>query len=178
MAYYLKKPYSNSEYENFILEYNHKKNMSIVFDDEKNLIALLPYEKYLNGEVLDFSKDYFSQKLLDLKNKKNKENLQKAIQTIENGFVVYKNLKFETNTQTLSDLIATILLLKTNNIESYTWLSKEDEIIDLSVEDFNSLCNQIASFKNVVWNNKYLTFKKQIDNAQTINELENIKIIY
>ena len=61
---------------------------------------------------------------------------------------------------------------------SYTWLSKDDKAVELTVEDFVTLGNLIAQYKNKVWNEKYLEYKTAIENAQTIEELNEIELDY
>jgi len=112
------------------------------------------------------------------KAKKHAENTTKAQQAIYNGYVIFKEAQFETNTQTCSDLTSTILLMQASGLESYNWLSKDDKIVTLTIDDFGSLGALIADYKNQVWNVKYLDFKSQIEQASTIEEVEEIEIDY
>lgn len=130
--------------------------------------------------IVDFrtTPEYIAEELSIAKIQKLAENTQKAKLAVENGFVTFKNAQFETNAQTVGDLTATMLLLQTGEIESYTWLSKDDKAVELSLEDFINLGNLIAAYKNNIWSEKYIAFKTAIENAETLEELEEIEINY
>lgn len=112
------------------------------------------------------------------KSEKQTENTIKAKQAVENGHVVFKNAQFETNAQTVGDLTATMLLMQASGLETYSWLSKDDLAVELTVEDFGTLGGLIAEYKNTIWQEKYIAFKNQIEQAETLAELEEIEIEY
>ena len=118
------------------------------------------------------------QKLAEAKSKKQAENTTKAKQAVENGHVVFKGAEFETNAQTVGDLTATMLLMQAGGMETYLWLSKDDKAVELSLEDFGTLGGLIAEFKNTIWQEKYLAYKTQIEQAETLETVENIVIEY
>jgi len=132
--------------------------------------------KVVDGVFKDISNT--AEYLAIVKGRKQNENTYKAQGAIENGFVVYKDAQFETNAQTVGDMTATRDLMKEKGIASWQWLSKDDQTITLTVEDFVDLGVLIATFKNQVWNVKYLGFKTQIQNAQTVAEVNAIVINY
>lgn len=143
-------------------------NPKYIIDDEKNII--------INSNFLE-------NELIKAKQKKLLQNTQLAKSAVENGFIEYKDTQIETNTQTVSDLIASMLILQTstqnseNNL-SYKWLSKDDKVINLSIDDFMVIGNLIAEFKNEIWNNKYIAYKKAIEEAVSVSEIDDIEIIY
>lgn len=118
------------------------------------------------------------QALVIKKQEKQQENTTKAQQAIQDGYVVFKEAQFETNTQTCSDLTSTMLLMQAAGIETYNWLSRDDKVVTLTLEDFGTLGGLIATYKNTVWNTKYVAFKQQIEAATTIEEVEAIVIDY
>lgn len=118
------------------------------------------------------------QKLSEAKIIKQAENTRLAKLAVENGHVVFKGAEFETNAQTVGDLTATMLLMQAGGMETYLWLSKDDQPISLSIEDFGTLGELIAEFKNTIWQEKYLAYKTQIEQAETIVAVENIVIEY
>lgn len=118
------------------------------------------------------------QKLLEAKIIKQAENTRLAKLAVENGHVVFKGAEFETNAQTVGDLTATMLLMQAGGLETYLWLSKDDQSISLSIEDFGTLGGLIAEFKNTIWQEKYLAYKSAIEQAETIAAVENIVIEY
>lgn len=122
--------------------------------------------------------DYEENQLARAKDLKNAENTAKAKQTIENGFVVYKNAEFETNAQTVGDLTATMLMLQQQQGKSVQWLSKDDKVVELSALDIGTLGGLIAEFKSDVWNEKYLFFKMLISQAETVEDVMGIQIDY
>ena len=120
----------------------------------------------------------YEQLLLEEKNKKHEENTRLAKLAVENGHVVFKNAEFETNAQTVGDLTATMLLMQAGEIETYLWLSKDDKAVELSLEDFGTLGGLIAEFKNTIWQEKYITYKTQIEQAQTVDAVNAIVLDY
>lgn len=118
------------------------------------------------------------QKLSEAKIIKQAENTRLAKLAVENGHVVFKGAEFETNAQTVGDLTATMLLMQAGGLETYLWLSKDDQPISLSIEDFGTLGGLIAEFKNTIWQEKYLAYKTQIEQAETLETVENIVIEY
>lgn len=134
----------------------------------------------IDGELVDLrqSAEYIADKFEKAKNEKFAENIQKAKQAIENGFVIFKNAEFETNAQTVGDLTATMLLMQASEMETYTWLSKDDKEVELTIEDFGTLGGLIAQFKGDIWQNKYVGFKAAIEQAETIEKLDEIIINY
>jgi len=122
--------------------------------------------------------DFDTDRINALKSQLNEENTRLAKLAVENGFVEFKNAQFETNAQTVGDLTATMLLMQASGIESYSWLSKDDKIVELSLADFGSLGGLIAGFKAHIWNEEYLGYKNQIDGAQSYEELKEIEIEY
>lgn len=129
-------------------------------------------------KILVLNPNFEAEKLLKLKKQKNAENTAKAKEAIENGYVVFKNAQFETNSQTVGDLTATMLMLQQQQGESVQWLSKDDKVVELSVHDIGTLGGLIADFKNDVWNEKYLFFKMLIAQAQTVEDVMGIQINY
>lgn len=116
--------------------------------------------------------------LQQLKAQKQQENTDKAKLAVENGHVVFKGAEFETNAQTVGDLTATMLLMQASGIETYLWLSKDDQAVELTLNDFGTLGGLIAEFKNDIWQEKYIAYKTQIEQAETIAAVENIEIEY
>ena len=158
----LKQPYTDKQRMDFIVEQNHKLGYTIEEADN----ALLAWGKS-DEEVLEQAKF-----------EKQAENTTKAKLAVENGHVTFKGAEFETNAQTVGDLTATMLLMQAGGIETYSWLSKDDQVVALTVEDFGTLGGLIAEYKNTIWQRKYLYFKDLIESATTIEEVDIINIDY
>lgn len=61
---------------------------------------------------------------------------------------------------------------------TYLWLSKDDKVVGLTLEDFGTLGSLIADFKNSVWQEKYITYKVAIEQAETLESLADIELEY
>lgn len=131
-----------------------------------------------NGSYVKQDSEYSEKKLAETKLAKHAENIVKAKAAIENGYVVYKEAQFETNSQTVGDLTAAMLLMQATEQDTYFWLSKDDKEVTLNVSDFAALGALIAGFKSTVWNEKYLGYKSMIEQAETVEELGLIEIDY
>lgn len=132
-------------------------------------------ENYIlhNGQYLTES-----EVLPEIKVQKQEENTRLAKLAVENGHVVFKNAEFETNAQTVGDLTATMLLMQAGGIETYSWLSKDDQAVELTTEDFGTLGALIAEYKNTIWQEKYIAYKTAIEQAETIEAVNAIVIEY
>ena len=62
MSYKLEKPYTETERLDFIVEYNHNQSLSIEETDIA-LFALEPWEKIVDGEVVDNTEEYEAEKV-------------------------------------------------------------------------------------------------------------------
>ena len=158
----LRKPYTEKQRLDFIVEQNHTRGYVI----EETSSALLAWG--------DTDEELLAKK----KENKFNENTAKAKEAVEEGYVEFKDAEFETNAQTVGDLTATMLLMQASGLETYDWLSKDDKVVTLTLEDFGTLGGLIAAFKNVVWSIKYLYFKSLIEAATTPSEVDDIVIDY
>lgn len=61
---------------------------------------------------------------------------------------------------------------------TYLWLSKDDKVVELSLSDFVTLGGLIAEFKNTIWQEKYIAYKMQIEQSQSLKTLANIELEY
>lgn len=132
---------------------------------------------YQNNEIV-LNPNYEVQKLAKAKKDKKEENLNKANEAILNGYVTYKNCKFETNTDNQSNMTATANLMQAQGIQKTQWLSKDNILIELTLEDFLNIGGLILSYKTNLWTNVYAGFEAQIEAAQNIDDVENIVITY
>ena len=134
-------------------------------------------DNYTDGTIIE----YFEEKELEKqKDRKLAENTTKAKQAVEDGYVTFKDAQFETNAQTVGDLTATMLMLQAQQDPNatYLWLSKDDKVVELTLEDFGTLGGLIAEYKNTIWQEKYIAYKTQIEQAQTVDAVNNINLDY
>lgn len=158
----LNKPCTDEERADFIVVQNHQKGYIIEETDE----------------VIEAWGQTAEELLADRKAAKQAENTEKAKLAVENGHVVFKDAEFETNAQTVGDLTATMLLMQAGGVESYLWLSKDDQAVALTVEDFGTLGGLIATYKNTIWQKKYINYKAQIEQAQSFEAVNAIDLDY
>ncbi len=159
---HLDKPFTEDQRLEFIADENHK----LGYEIRETAVALEAW-----GPT---DTEIFEQK----KEAKLDENTTKAKEAVENGYVEYKDAEFETNAQTVGDLTATMLLMQATGLETYNWLSRDDKVVTLTLEDFGILGGLIAGFKNTIWSVKYLHYKGLIEQAETVAELDEIIIDY
>ena len=130
---------------------------------------------YTDGTI---NPDFDTDRINALRTQLNDENTKGAKMAVEQGYVEFKDAQFETNAQTVGDLTATMLLMQASGMETYSWLSKDDKVVELTLEDFGTLGGLIAGFKAHIWNEEYLSYKEQIAEAQSYEELKEIVIEY
>lgn len=61
---------------------------------------------------------------------------------------------------------------------TYLWLSKDDKVVGLTLADFGILGALIADFKNTIWQEKYINYKAQIEQAQSVDAVNAIVLDY
>lgn len=177
------KNYTDEEYANKADEANSLgKVLYVVVKDNLGNLVIAEQDYYIcyDANITDgtINPDFETNKINELRSKLSTENTEKAKSAVENGYVEFKNAQFETNAQTVGDLTATMLLMQASGIESYEWLSKDDKVVTLTLSDFGILGGLIAGYKAHIWDEEYLGYKIQIDSAETLEELEEIEIIY
>ena len=106
------------------------------------------------------------------------QNLKQANSNIENGSVFYKGCLFETNSQTKANLSGALLLIQAGAIENIDWLSKDDKHVLLNADDICVILKLISDYLTEVWTIKYANYKALIDEASTVQMLEEIVIEY
>ncbi len=176
MSYKLQKPYTAKQKSDFIVEYNHNQGLRIEKDDEA-LYALAVNEVLQNSEIV-LDGDYDEQNFAKIKQLKQQENLQKANEAEENGAVEYKDALFETNSSNISKLTAQFAMISAGLVENVNWLSKDDKQVLLNAQDILTLGQLMAEYTDNIWNIKYLSYKTEIENTSTIEEVESIEIVY
>lgn len=159
----LEKPYTNKQRASFIVENNHRKGYEIRETEEE-----LQAWDYTDAELLE-----------QLKRAKHTEALEKANLYQQEGTVEHKNCVFEmsdSNRKNLSDTQEALTLQ--GEIET-TWLDKDDNYVILTVEDIQYIrLNLILAEIQKLWIVKYPNYKQQIEEATTVEEVNEIIIDY
>lgn len=159
MSNKLLKPYTEDERISFIVGNNHIKGLRI----EEREDGLYAIEKTLD----------------ELKSIKLAECLSKAFEYEKNGTVEYKNCVFEMSESNRINLRDTVEALTLQNKTSTYWNDKNDNLVELTIEELQTIrLELILGVIQDLWINKYPTKKSEINNAQTLEELNAININY
>lgn len=92
MSYKLEQPYTDEQRADFIVEYNHNQNLTIE-ETEQTLFALEPWEKLVDGEVIDNTEEYEAEKAKQEAERIAMLNLTAA--DVERGIYKAKGMDFE-----------------------------------------------------------------------------------
>ena len=177
--------FTDIEYANAACDANNRGLMLYVLvsedGDESLLIAPANYYvcEELNNRTDGTINPSYDEELLEEKRKnKLNEALCGANNAIDNGAVkVTEEAHIGTNASTLTDLNNERNRMVVIGLEKTEWLSKEDIPLQLTLLELEELINYIGKYKSNIWN-QYYTFKCKIENAKSINELEEIGVIY
>ena len=99
MSYKLEQPYTDEQKANFIVEYNHNQGLKIE-ETEQALFALEPFEKLVDGEVVDNTEEYEAEKAKQEAERIAMLNLTGA--DVERGIYKARGMDFEDIIQYLS----------------------------------------------------------------------------
>lgn len=137
-------------------------------------------EYVLEGdEYVPYNAEYIAKKLAEVKEIKYNEALQKANEYQQQGYVEYKNCVFEMSDSNRKNLSDTEEALKLMGKTETTWLDKDDNYIVLTVEDIQYIrLNLILAAIQQLWIVKYPHYKQLIEQAETIEEVQAIEIVY
>lgn len=133
----------------------------------------IEYYIYQDGEIIkniEWDNIYLEQK----KSEKIKENDKNRDKKLLEG-VTYNNVLFDSDTDQKINLLATYGIMTDDN--TIVWYGKDNNGLLCTKNDLLAIGNLITKLHNYCWeNNAYI--KEQIENAQTIEELENVIINY
>lgn len=132
-----------------------------------------------NGVLIE-NPNYEEQKIAELKAQKYDEALTGAKDFIDNE-AVYRfdeNNTIEATDGNIGKLTAYALGFTTGTIEVVYWTSKEDNVLELNQEDLLNVLTGLGAIQSDVWNVQFIAYKQAIDEAQTIEEVEEIEINY
>lgn len=124
--------------------------------------------------------------LRQAKQSKKQEANYKAKEYLESGEAVYEFTKDENiyhieatdgNIAKIG-LKATSLLLAQDFITTFPWNTKEDINIELNALEGKAIAEGLGGIQDIVWTLKYPEFLQEIEQAQTIEEVNDILIDY
>ena len=164
-----KDQYGSSDVQNIEVAKEYYDNYQLYGND---------YYIYDNGEIV-VNPEYETIKLNEAKQAKYDEALSKAYEYEENGTVEYKNCVFEMSKSNRDNLRDTVDALVATGQTETTWNDKNDELVILTLEDIQHIrLNLILGNIQKLWITDYPNYLEQIDNAETVKEVEAIIIDY
>ena len=160
----LMKPYTDIERMNFIVENNHQSGYEI-----KETQEALEAWGLDDAELLEQAKATKYQEAL--------EGAKNYIDT-EAAFQFNENNSIEATDGNIGKFTAYALGFSTGTLEKVYWTTKEDNVIELDAQDVQAILLGLGEIQSNIWNIQFLNYKQQIDNATTVQEVENIVIDY
>lgn len=132
-------------------------------------------EKYIySGGVIIPNPEYPTIELNNKKEEKIAENDRLRDEKLLEG-VTYNNVLFDSDTDQKTNLLATYQML--SDEDTITWYGKDNKALLCTKQDLLAIGNLIIQLHSYCWNmNAYI--KEQIENAKSIDELDNIVIDY
>ena len=115
-----------------------------------------------------------AEKLEQAKQQKISENDTVRDATLIQG-VTYQNILFDSDTDQKINLLATVSVMPDG--ATVEWFGMNNDSLVCTKEDLMNIGNLIIALHSFCWN-KNAMIKEEINNAQTIEEVENIKIDY
>lgn len=163
----LNKPYTEDERINFIVTQNHNLGYEIK-ETETSLEAWGADDT----DLLNQAKE----------NKYNEAN-DKAKEYLESGNALYeveegKHIEATDGNIAKIGLKSTALILAQDFTTTFPWNTKEDENIFLNALQGKEIAEGLGAVQDEVWTVKFPNYLAQIENAQTVEEVNNIVISY
>lgn len=134
---------------------------------------------YKNGKIVK-NPNYNAEQLEKAKNEKYTEALNGAKDFIENGalFQFDENNHIEATDGNIGKFTAYAVGFSSGQFNSVYWTTKEDNVIELTAEDVQTILVGLGSIQSDVWNVQFVAYKTAIDSASTAEEVERIIINY
>ena len=134
---------------------------------------------YKNGKIVK-NPNYNKEQLAKAKEDKYTEALNKANEYLS-GVACYQyddNNSIEATDGNIGKFTAYALALQSGLSETVTWTTKEDNVITLNLDAVITILTGLGAVQANVWNVQFITYKTAIEQADTIEEVNNIVINY
>lgn len=198
-------PVYNLEKDKWIVEEDHRKHYQVKLDDitfsevdyigsAKEGYQFVTDEEYdnwqrdkdrykvIDGVFTDVSNtpEYKALKLEEAKNDKYNEAVSGAYRYLDSEatFSFAPDYNIEATKENMNTFSSAIIAIEKGLMPYQEWTSKEDNIRQLSAEDCLVIAIGIKNIQSEVWNQKFIAYKNRINNARTIDEVEDIVIDY
>ena len=80
--------------------------------------------------------------------------------------------------QTQTDLTTAGLQLLAGAIQTKTWTTNNNIVAELNAEDITAIGAQFAALIDPIWSDVWSPYQTQIDEAETVEEVNSIVITY
>lgn len=154
----LQKPYTDIERADFIVENNHQKGYEI---------------KETEDELQAWGAD--ENDLLVLRKQQRISENDELRDTALSGGVTYQNVLFDSDTDQKVNLLATVGMM--SDTDTVVWYGMDNKGLLCTKADLLAIGQLITELHSFCWNNNAY-IKEQINNAESIEEVENIEINY
>lgn len=89
-----------------------------------------------------------------------------------------ENNSIEATDGNIGKMTAYALGFQTSTISKVYWTSKEDNVLELTAEDVLRILTGLGEIQGNIWNIRFVAYKNAIEQAQTVEEVNNIIIDY
>lgn len=179
--------YTPKEYSQMAIQANEQgKRLYVLVNEETNdeTLVIAPNNYYVtiepdtNRTYGKVNKQFESEQLKLAKDSLKQEALIKAKTAIGEGTIqLADGIEIETDNTTIIDLNTALTVMKDKGLETYFWIDKNDNAVELTETDINDIIINIGVKKNFIWNT-YFNILTKIDKAKTVDEVKAIKVSY
>jgi len=179
--------YTPKEYSQMAIQANEQgKRLYVLVNEETNdeTLIIAPNNYYVtidptsNRTYGKVNKQFESEQLKLAKDSLKQEALIKAKTAIGEGTIkLADGIEIETDNTTIIDLNTALTVMKDKGLETYFWIDKNDNAVELTETDINDIIINIGVKKNFIWNT-YFNILTEIDKAKTVEEVKAIKVSY
>ena len=178
MSYKLKKPYTEEERLNFIVEHNHQQGLRIE-ETNKYMFALEVWEIIYKGRVIR-DPSYDDRHFQEVKEAKiNEINTKCSEKRYSQTFTVTiqeQECEFDTTEQTQTDLLSADSVTSKGLIYP-NWVTNNGIIINLTAEDVITIYQTFFAMISPLYT-KQLEYMQQVEECTTVEEIEAIIVDY
>ena len=89
-----------------------------------------------------------------------------------------KDNSIEATDGNIGKFTAYALGFSTGAYQKVYWTSHEDNVLELNANDVQNILTGLGAIQSDVWNVQFVAYKNAIEQAQTLEEIKNIKIDY
>ena len=163
--------YSQGKYADDCLETNIITQEELTKNPDKVIIK--------NGKLAP-NPNWSTIELQQAKENKLNEALEGAKNFIENEacFQFDKTNSIEATDGNIGKLTAYALGFQTGQFDEVEWTSKEDNVITLNQEALLTVLMGLGAIQSNVWNVQYVGYKTQIEQAETVEAVNEIEVNY